>query len=64
MVEIRYSLEDDRIRSCSIYTDSLNTDRLDRLPGKLKGRKISEELYSLTDNNEERDVISLLLGKE
>ena len=64
MAEIRYDLENDRITSCSVYTDSLNTDKLNALPNKLKGRNIGEELYSLAENNEERDVISLLLGKE
>ena len=64
MVEVRYSLDDDIISKCCIYTDSLNTEKLLKLPVKLKGRKISEQLRSLAENEEETDVIDLLIGRE
>ena len=64
MVEVRYSLDDELISKCCIYTDSLNTEMLVKLPVKLKGRKISEQLRSLAENEEETDVIDLLIGRE
>ena len=64
MVEVRYSLDDDIISKCCIYTDSLSIEKLLKLPGKLKGRRISEHLRSLAENEEETDVIDLLVGRE
>ncbi len=64
MVEVRYSLDDDIISKCCIYTDSLNTEMLVKLSNKLRGRRISEQLRSLAENEEETDVIDLLIGRE
>ncbi|MBR2826523.1 MAG: lipoate--protein ligase [Erysipelotrichaceae bacterium] len=64
MVEVRYSLEDETVSRCCVYTDSLNTEQLLKLPNKLRGRRISEQLRSLAENEEETDVIDLLIGRE
>lgn len=61
-VTVKYSEEDGVISKTAIYTDSLNTNELIKLPSKLKGRRIDSTLYEIADNDEERDVISLLLG--
>ncbi len=63
-VIILYDVEDGIITDACIYTDALATDRLTGLPVKLKGRKITDRLLEVSENEEERDVISLLLGKE
>lgn len=61
-VTVKYSEEDGLVSMVAIYTDSLNTNELIKLPSKLKGRRIDSTLYEIADNDEERDVISLLLG--
>ena len=61
-VTVKYSEEAGLISNSAIYTDSLNTNELIKLPSKLKGRRIDSTLYEIADNDEERDVISLLLG--
>ncbi len=62
IVNIKYNVEKMVIKDIAIYTDCLDSGALQQLPGKLKQKPLDNKLYSLTNNEYEKDVIGLLLG--
>ena len=61
LVNLRIKEDQGILKNVVIYTDAMDLEILDHLPGKLKDQKFDESLLRLAESEEEKEVIQYLL---